>query len=346
MHSPPRKVTPALLSALLMSSVLASPLFAQTATPVQVQRLSEVLVELERSAPAEVESLNSATLSAEVAAVVSEVRVEEGQSVKAGDLLLQLDSSDFQLALNQAQANLESSRAQIAQAEARLKRARELSTKQYISADDLLTRETDVRVASAQILVAQAAVDIARRNLEKCAITAPFDGAIIERHAQLGAYVTPGIPLLDLTQTDRFELNAEIPDELAASLLAADSMQFGSRGETWDVSLLRLSPVIDAQRRTRQARFEFAGESPPVGLSGEVVWHAEKGLLPVNLVVRRNGSLGIFLNRESTAVFVPLSNAQEGRPVPITLPLEEDIIVQGRERLQDGDRIAPSRVGG
>jgi len=346
MHSFGLKMAPAaLLAAILLVSAPANSLRAQTAIPVQVQVLSDILVELERSAPADVQSLNSATLSSEVAAVVSQVLADVGEQIKAGELLLELDSRDYQLALKQAQANLESAKAQKAQADARLSRARELSAKQYISDDDLLGRETDVRVVATQILVQQAAVDIAQRNLEKCSIHAPFDGVVNQRFAQLGAYVTPGSPLLDLTQTDQFELDAEIPDELAASLLAADSMSFNSRGESWDVRLLRLSPVIDMQRRSRQARFEFTGSSPPVGRSGEIVWHAEKGLLPVNLVVQRDGRLGVFINRDNTAVFTPLPHAQEGRPVPISLPLDEEIIVQGRERLQDGDLIAPSRNG-
>jgi RND family efflux transporter MFP subunit len=258
-------------------------------------------------------------------------------------LLLELDTSDYRLAVQQAEANLAAAKAHKVQADARLKRAQALGTNQYISADDLLARETDVMVLAAQIRVQEASLAIAQRNLEKCEIRAPFNGYVSERKAQLGAWVNPGSPLLVLTQTDRFELDAEIPDELSASLLQADSMQFVSRNESWQVRLLRMSPGLEMERRSRRARFEFLAEAPPVGRSGEIVWRVNKGLLPANLMVRRNGVLGVFLNQSNTADFRPLPGAQEGRPVAVSLPVEAEIVVLGRDRLQDGDAIIPNR---
>ncbi|MGH8033925.1 MAG: efflux RND transporter periplasmic adaptor subunit, partial [Lysobacterales bacterium] len=290
--------------------------------------------------------LNASTLSAEVTAVVRQVLADVGQDIRHGQKLLQLDATDYQLALAQAEASLAAGRAQKAQTDARLERARELGAKQYMSADDLLSRETDVTVAGAQIKVQEASVAIARRNLEKCQIVAPYDGAVNERWAQVGAYVTPGSPLLGLVQTDRFELDADIPDELSGSLALAGSMRFDSQGESWPVALIRLSPVVDTGPRARHARFGFTGIAPAVGRSGEIVWSLDKGMLPVNLVVRRDGKLGVFLNRSGVARFEPLPNAQEGRPVPVNLPADTEIVVEGRERLQDGDRLAPSHPTG
>jgi len=213
--------------ALFAGVFLAATVQAQQAVPVQVQALSTVLVEVESSAQAEVRSLNSSTLSSEVTAVVSEVLVDVGHEVHHGQRLLELDTSDYQLALAQAEANLEAGKAQKMQADARLKRARELSEKQYASADDLLARETELMTAAAQIQVQESNVALARHNLEKCHIVAPFDGAVDQRWAQVGAYVTHGSPLLSLVQTDRFELDARIPDELYARMIAARNFQSG-----------------------------------------------------------------------------------------------------------------------
>jgi len=331
------------LAGLLAGILLSSVVQAQTPVPVKVQALSEVLINMERSAPADVRSLNVATLSAEVTAVVNKINVDAGQTVTQGELLLELDTTDYQLALDQAEASLDSNRAQKVQAEARLIRARELGEKQYLSADDLLARETELVVIAAQIRVQEVNVAIARRNLQKCHILAPFDGVVDERFAQLGAYVSHGSPMLKLTQTDRFELNAEIPDEFASSIKQADSIRFVSRSQTWPVRLLRLSSVVNPERRSRLARLEFTAEAPAIGRSGEILWHSADGLLPVNLVVRRNDKLGIFINQSGKAVFRALAGAQEGRPAPVDLSANTEIIVQGRERLQDGDAITPSR---
>ena len=69
----------------------------------------------------------------------------------------------------------------------------------------------------------------------------------------------------------------------------------------------------------------------------------DKGQLPSNLVSRRNGRLGVFLHLGGKAVFTPLPGAQEGRPVAIDLPLQSEIIIHGRDRVQDGDTVIVSR---
>ena len=115
-----------------------------------------------------------------------------------------------------------------------------------------------------------------------------------------------------------------------------DNIRFESRGHSWPVKLLRLSPVINSQGRTRQARFTFVSDAPSVGRSGELVWSVGEGMLPSNLISRRNGVLGVFLLDEGKARFEPLPGAQEGRPVSVNIPANTFVITLGRERLQDG----------
>lgn len=321
---------------LLITLMVPVSLWAQTAVTVRTQALSEVLVDFERRAPAEVRALNDSTMAAEVSSVVLSVHADVGQAVKKGDLLLELDPIDYQLNLQQAAANLASSKARLSQANAKLNRAQTLGDKQYISADELLERETDVMVFNAQIQANEVAVSIARRNLDKCSLTAPFDGVVGKRMAQVGNFVRNGDPLIAVTQIDRFELDAEIPDGQAEEIRNTDMIRFESRGQDWPVKLLRLSPVIDVQGRTRRARFEFTGSAPAVGRSGELVWTVGEGMLPSNLVSRRNGILGVFLLDSGKARFEPLPGAQEGRPASVDLSPTTRIVTLGRERLQDG----------
>jgi RND family efflux transporter MFP subunit len=322
----------------IIGLLVPASLSAQAAVNVRAKILRDVLVDFERRAPAEVKALNDSTIAAEVAAVVLSVHADVGQPVKKGDLLLELDPVDFQLNLKQAEANLASSQARLSQAEAKLKRAQTLGDSNYVSADELLERETDVMVFNAQIQANEVAVSVARRNLEKCTLTAPFDGVIGKRMAQVGNFVRHGDPLIAVTQIDQFELDAEIPDNQADEVRHTDSIRFESRGQGWPVELLRLSPVINSQGRTRQARFAFAADAPAVGRSGELVWRVGEGMLPSNLISRRNGVLGVFLLDEGKdkARFEPLPDAQEGRPVSVELPATSYVITLGRERLQDG----------
>ena len=324
---------------ILISLVIPASLWAQTAISVRTQVLGEVLVDFERRAPAEVRTLNDSTIAAEVSSVVFSVHADVGQAVKKGDLLLELDPVDYQLNLQLAEANLASSKARLSQANAKLARAQTLGGKQYISADELLERETDVMVFDAQIQANEVAVSIAQRNLDKCSLTAPFDGVVGKRIAQVGNFVRNGDPLIAVTQIDQFELDAEIPDGQADELGNAEMIRFESRGQSWPVGLLRLSPVIDSQARTRKARFAFSDKAPAVGRTGELVWSVGEGMLPSNLISRRNGVLGVFLLDSDKARFEPLPAAQEGRPVSVDFPATTRVITLGRERLQDGASV-------
>ena len=321
---------------ILLSLCIPMSLWAQSAVNVRAQPLNEVLVNFERRAPAEVRALNDSTIAAEVSSVVLFVHADVGQAVREGDLLLELDPVDYQLNLKQAEANLASSKARLSQANAKLKRARTLGDNKYVSADELLERETDVMVFGAQIQANEVAVSVARRNLDKCSLTAPFDGVVGERMAQVGNFVRNGDPLIAVTQVDQFELNAEIPDAQADEVMHEGGIRFESRGHSWPVELLRFSPVISSQGRTRQARFAFTGNAPAVGRSGELVWQVGEGMLPSNLISRRSGVLGVFVVDSGKARFEPLPGAQEGRPVQVNLPATTQVITLGRDRLQDG----------
>jgi len=287
-----------------------------------------------------VRALNDSSISAEVSAVVLSVHADVGQVVAKGDLLLELNPTDYQLNLKQAEANLASSQASLSQAKAKLNRAKTLGDNQYISADELLERETEVMVTNAQIQVSEVAVSVAQRNLEKCILRSPFDGVVGKRMAQVGNFVRNGEPLIAVTQVDQFELNAEIPDSQANEVRNNEIIRFESRGQSWPVELLRLSPVIESQGRTRQARFSFVDGAPSVGRSGELVWMVGTGMLPSNLISRRNGVLGVFLLDSDKARFEPLPRAQEGRPAKVGLPVSSLVITMGRERLQDGVTVS------
>jgi multidrug efflux pump subunit AcrA (membrane-fusion protein) len=174
-------------------------------------------------------------------------------------------------------------------------------------------------------------------------VKAPFDGVIGDRNAQVGNFVRNGEVLIAVTQVDRFELHATIPDSQANEILNSDTLRFISRGQSWPVELLRLSPVINSQGRTRQARFAFVDEAPPIGRSGEIAWRVGSGLLPANLVSRRGGQLGVFLLEGDKARFQRLPGAQEGRPARVDNPGSSQVITLGRERLQDGVTVSVQR---
>ncbi|MFC3192702.1 efflux RND transporter periplasmic adaptor subunit [Marinicella sediminis] len=306
--------------------------------PVTTQSLQDVVIERRLTANAEVTARNASTLSAEVNAVVKAIHADSGDPISKDQLLISLDDTDLQLQLEQAQANLQAARARLTQAELRLERANQLNQSQYISADDLLSRETDVAVLKADLQSLRIAQKVAVRNLSKTRILAPFEGVVSDRQAQLGQWLSVGAPMLSLVQTSEPQIVAKIPSHLAAELPNADQLMFVQQQQVTPVKLLQLSPVIDDLAGVQTARFS-SSESVQIGLTGELVWILKGRLLPADLVVKREGQLGVFLAEGEVARFQPLAGAQEGRPVPLNEVPDWQVIIGGRERLQDQQAI-------
>ena len=81
------------------------------------------------------------------------------------------------------------------------------------------------------------------------------------------------------------------------------------------------------------------------GASGRIHWRSASAYLPADLLVRRDGRLGVFLVNDSHARFHPLPEALEGQPARSGLPDEARIIVQGRHSLRDGMAVHQSEFG-
>jgi RND family efflux transporter MFP subunit len=323
---------------LLLLTCLSAQAQTNTPVPVTTQALADVVIERRLTANAEVTAKHISTLSGEVSAVVKAVHVDTGDAVSQGQLLISLDDTDLSLQVEQAEANTVAAEARLAQAELRLQRANQLQASQYISADDLLARETDVAVLKADLQSLKVALKVARRNLEKTRIVAPFVGVVASRQAQLGQWLSVGTPLLSVAQTGQPQILARIPSQLAADLSHADQLLFVGQNQQVPVSLIQLSPVIDNLAGVQTARFS-AADALPIGLTGELVWILKGQLLPADLVIKRQGQLGVFLAEGSVARFQPLPDAQEGRPVPLAEVPDWQVIIGGRERLQDQQAI-------
>jgi len=309
---------------------------------VTTQALSELAVKTTRSAPAMVKSGNRSVVASQLDAQIIDVRVEVAQTVEKGELLIALDARDFQFNLDEAIAVLQSLDARISQAKLRLKRSEELKQRDYASADDLLARQTDLAVLKADRKAQSVVVARARAELEKTKIRAPFSGVIVAKQAQLGAFARRGTAVLTLVDHRNVELEADLIPTEVNSLQNASSMMFSAANQQWPVSLVRVSEVVEEASRVVKVRLGFNQNKAAVGMSGDLVWIKPELTMPASLILKRNGKLGLFLLRNQTAEFFPLANAQEGRPATVNLPIDTQIIVNGRERLQGGETV---RVG-
>ncbi len=326
------------------TAVMAPPTFSQ-GTPVNGFRpFSEVAVFPGRDAPAQAVPVNRTQLAAEVSARVASTHAEPGEQVRTGQVLVRLDSRDFQLALERAQAQLKAARARLAQADAQLHRTQALQDRNFVSPEALTHRETEVEVVRADVAIAANAVDLAQRNLDKCVLRAPYDAVVRTREASAGSLAGAGMVLMTLEDASRVEVSARVSPRDLPSLRAARHVEFVSPAGHSAVRVVRVSPAIDDASRTHEVRATFIGKRAPSGAEGRLAWSDPAAHVPADLLVRRasasgTSALGVFVLRDGTARFVALDGAQEGRPARAELPADARIAVEGRNSLRDGQTV-------
>ena len=323
-------------TALTLLVLLCTPVMAAPPAAIKSRPLSEVAIHPLREASAQAVSLNLAKLSAELAARIGSIPVEPGQRIAKGMVVARLDCADTQIAAQRAQAALESAQARLRLAQQQLQRSSELAAKNFISHDALDAKQTDVAVVAAEVKLNTAARAAAQRDVGKCTVRAPYPAIVEARLAQVGELASPGTPIVQLWDTSRMQLSAQVQPADAEWLPQARPV-FVSQGVEYAVSLLRVSPALNLAARTREARFRFGKTAAAPGSNGVLRWHDPRAFVPADYLVRRNSRLGVFVVSGHTARFVHLPDAQEGRPAPApALAAQSRIVTDGRLTLQDG----------
>jgi len=328
-----RKILTLMTLLLCCRTVLAQPV------PVSVERLGDLRIERELRAPATVLSANRAVVTSEVTALIQEVLVDVGASVRKGAVLVRLDNDNASLSLAQSRASLAALAAQILEAKQRLLKAEELLAKHFISDDELINRRTNLEVLQARHQGQLVAIKIGELALARTRIRAPFDATVVQRQAQVGNFAQPGTRLLTLVQTDQREIDVELDPRYAGHMSEVSNVRYLSLGREYRIELLRLSDVIETDSRRLRARFRFLEDVAAIGSSGEIAWRENTGVVPVTLIVQRGLEFGVFVARNGKAEFIAIPAAQEGRPAALGLPDDTLIVSRGHVMLQDGDEL-------
>jgi len=315
---------------------------APPAPAVRTARLDAVWEYPWRSAPAQVVARNESRLASEVGGTLLRWTADVGASVKAGEVLAQIDPADLELALQRADAARAAAQARLNLGEAQLARARELVQQGFFSQEALAQRDTEVALQKAELDQAQAQWQTAKRQRDKATLRAPFAGTVVQRLAQQDYVVRVAVrdPAGARFLQTQGRVGQIVP--LAAPVRRAQERRFEPQGEStdWPLTLLRVTPTVQPGSRTQTARLTFQSQDPPpTGSSGVLRWRDPTPHVPATLLVRRGSGLGVFVQSGTQARFVALPRAEEGRAAPIELPADTTIVVQGQAALRDGQPL-------
>ena len=179
----------------------------------------------------------------EVPGRIVKIHFSEGQRVEQGAVLFTLDASVPRAALREALANLDN--------------ARRVNTRTTELARQQLISRTELDNAQAQLSVSEARVASARAQLDKMSLVAPFDGVVGLREVSVGAFVTVGQNLVNLTRLDPMEVDFSLPERDLARVAVGQPLivtvdAFG--GQSFKGKIEAIDPMLDVNSRSAKLR--------------------------------------------------------------------------------------------
>jgi RND family efflux transporter MFP subunit len=304
----------------------------------------------------------TARLSTAVAGLVQRVAVEEGDPVRAGQTLARLDGDLGRIELDVAAATTAEAAAELAEAERRLAAAREIG-EGFFPADELRSRESAVQTARALLARRQAEQARTRELLARHEVRAPFAGVVGVRLVQVGEWVAPGTPLLELVDLDSLRLAFALPQALYGRVGPRTELQVeldSEPGRRHAARVVAVVPVSDPAARTFTLRAALE-QAPPLtpGMSARATLRLADGAEGVTVsrdaVNRRaDGRHTVWVvdadsgadNGAGVAREQPVTlGAAQGERIVVTEGLRggEVVVVRGNEGLRAGQRVAAQR---
>jgi membrane fusion protein (multidrug efflux system) len=306
--------------------------------PVEVATAVTVMkpLGLEIEAVGTARANEAAEVTSKSSNLVTAIRFREGEQVKAGEVLVELDSAEARAALAEAEATL-------ADSERQYVRSRDLAASQALSASNLDQIEATLKANRAR-------VEAARARLADTTIRAGFAGRTGFRRVSVGTVVSPGTVITTLDDSSIIKLDFTVPETYLFALrpgLSVTAATSGLRGRKFEGKISNLDSRVDPTTRSLFVRAEIPnpdgairpGMFMTVTLQGDVL---PALIVPEAAIVPEQGRAYVFvvdgdiahrrevtLGRRKPGEVEVLSGLKEG----------ERVVVDGTQNLQDGAKV-------
>lgn len=297
-------------------------------------------------------SKNAPLLASEVNARVIEILADEGEAVKTGQVLVRLDTTVFELARREAQAAIEGLEVSIANQQRRVKRYRDLKTTNAMSQEGLDDAEAQLAGSKASKSAAEARLAIAEDQLTKAEIRSPVDGVIERRHVSIGDYVSPGNPVMTVTDTHTLRAELPFPETVGGQLKPGQTVILDcltEPGLNHEAEIERIRPQVGSISRALVAIVEIDNLGhwrPESTVEATVIVDSRPDavIVPVISLVERPAGTVVYLLDEAAGtvreqVIEPGERQNGWIEVRSGLEAGVTVISDGAHYLSDGARV-------
>lgn len=278
-------------------------------------------------------------------------KVEVGTLVKRGQVLMQLDPLDLQLAQSQAKAAVSATESTLALAKADLDRYRELRQKNFVSQALLDAKEAAYKSAMASHEQANAGLKVQANQSSYSTLYADADGVITAVQAEVGQVVAAGSPVVKLARTAEKEVRVSIPEDQIEVLRQVTDLAV----KTWANSnvaisgrLRELSPIADPATRTYTAKISLPRAGPEIrmGMTATVQFAAPAlpGIhLPMTALLNSKEGTAVWVVENGVVKLVPVQVASAtGTEVLVAQGLSagQSVVTAGVNQLRPGQKVS------
>ena len=233
--------------------------------PVEVAPVGSQDVEYVVDAVGSVEAFERVQITARVPGAVERVLFTEGQTVKKGDVLAEIEPARYAIAVRSAEAALARARATLVEAEAGARRRAAVNEASpgLLPTEQLETFEARARTAEADVAAAKATLDQAQLNQRDAYVRAPMDGVLQTRTVQTGQYVQPGAVLATLLRREPLLLRFSVPAADVARIQPGMTARFSVRtvGGDFVANITHVAAAADDASRMVPVTAEVTGEA-------------------------------------------------------------------------------------